>query len=308
MATDALAEFDAHRRRLFGVAYRMLGSASDADDIVQDAWIKWADVDHEAVRDPGAFLMTMVTRLAVNAATSAYARRVTYPGPWLPEPVDTESDPAIGALRAEAMDFAVVRLLEQLSPTERAVFVLREAFDYSFADISEVVEIAEATARQVFRRARAHLQSRRPVAVDADEHRRLLDAFLGAVASGEMARLEAVLTESVVALSDGGGKVTAARVPVVGRGRVAQFLLGVVAKFGQDLAPQIVEVNGRAAVLFTRDGVVAGVCTIDATWSGIESVMIVLEPGKLAHLARVMPVRTDTPRTFPGRTPGPERG
>ncbi|WP_229745920.1 RNA polymerase sigma-70 factor [Rhodococcoides trifolii] len=300
MTADSAAEFERARPRLFGVAYRMLGSAADAEDLVQDTWLRWSAVDRNAVRDPAAFLTTIVTRLAINALTSARARRETYQGPWLPEPVDTQADPALGAVRAEAVDFAVLLLMEKLTSTERAVFVLREAFGYSFAAIAETVDITESNGRQIFRRARDHVQSGRSAPVDREGHRLLLDAFLGAAGAGDMARLEAVLTESVVSLSDGGGKVTAARVPVVGRARVSQFLLGVIGKFGQGMSVDIVEVNGRAAARFSRAGDVVGVCTIEGTAAGIAKVMIVLEPSKLSRLG--------TARKSDGRTVGQEPG
>ncbi|MGU3434137.1 RNA polymerase sigma-70 factor [Actinomycetes bacterium M1A6_2h] len=300
MTVDIDAEFARARPALFGIAYRMLGSVSDAEDVVQESWIRWAAADRDAVREPAAFLATVVTRVSINVLTSARVRRETYPGPWLPEPVDTSADPALGALRAEAVDMAVLLLLETLTPTERAVFVLREAFEYSFAAVAEVVDVTEANARQIFRRARDHVRSRRPAPVDKLRHRQVLDAFLRAAATGDLASLEAVLTESVVTLSDGGGKVTAARIPVVGRSRVAQFLAGVVSKFGQDMSVEYLETNGRDAALFVRDEEVVGVGAIDVGPSGVERVMIVLEPSKLARL--------DSARKSRGRTATPEQG
>ena len=221
--TQSLETFQAVRPRLFGIAYRMLGTATEADDVVQDAWVRWQGTDHSAVREPAAFLATIVTRLAINALDSARARREVYVGPWLPEPVATEGDPTLGAERAEAMSLAVLLLLERLTPAERAAFVLHEAFDYPYRQIAEVLEIGEANARQLASRARAHLDRERTAEVTPAEQQRLLAAFIAAAQDGDLEALEAVLADDVVALSDGGGVVLAARKPVTGPERVAQF-------------------------------------------------------------------------------------
>src|SRR5687768_17304819 len=158
---QALAAFQAVRGRLFGIAYRMLGSASEAEDIVQDAWVRWQGTDRTVVQDPPAFLATTTTRLAINALQSARAKRETYIGPWLPEPVDTSEDPTLGAERAEALEFAVLLILEKLSPTERAAYVLREAFDYPYPQIAEIIQATEQTARQLVSRARKRIKAER---------------------------------------------------------------------------------------------------------------------------------------------------
>jgi RNA polymerase sigma-70 factor (ECF subfamily) len=178
------------RPRLFGIAYRMLGSVTEAEDILQEVWIRWQGADRDAVLDPPAFLATMTTRLAINVAQSARARRETYVGPWLPEPVDTRADPRLGAERGEALELAVLLLLERLPPPERAVYVLREAFDYSYAHIADALQVSEANARQLGSRARKHLAGERRSPVDAGERRRLLEAFVAAVQAGDAAGLE----------------------------------------------------------------------------------------------------------------------
>ncbi|MEV6603183.1 RNA polymerase sigma-70 factor [Kutzneria sp. NPDC051319] len=278
---DALVLFDEVRPSLFGIAYRMLGSVADAEDVVQDAWLRWARADRSEVRNAAAFLTTITTRLAITAVTSARARREVYVGPWLPEPVSTADDPALGAERAEALDLAVLLLMERLAPRERAAYVLREAFDYSFRDIAEVLETTEANARQLARRARTHLESERHAPVDPDSHGRLLAAFLTAASSGDLASLEKLLTEDAVSLSDGGGIVSAARVPVTGRDHIARFIVGTLARFGVGASISVVSVNGRPAVLATRDGAPLVVATIDAGQDGIRRLLMVVNPSKL---------------------------
>jgi len=280
---EAAATFDGVRPVLFGIAYRMLGAVADAEDVVQEAWIRWQRTDRSVVRDPRAFLATTATRLALTAATSARARRETYPGPWLPEPVDLSADPALGAERGEAVELAVLLLLERLTPNERAVYVLREAFDYPYRRIAEVLEVSEANARQIARRARAHVTEERPAPVGREEHGRLLRAFLAAARAGDLSRLEGLLTEGAVSYSDGGGAVGSARVPVFGRSRVARFLAGVSTRFGQDLTVRFVESNNRDAALLVRGGEAIALCTVDASPAGVERVFMVVNPAKLTR-------------------------
>ena len=188
------ASFQQVRQRLFGIAYRVLGSATDADDVVQDAWIRWHRTDRTEVRDTASFLATTTTRLAINVIQSARARRETHIEPQLIDRVDTRADPLLDAQRGEALELAVGELLEKLSPAERAVYVLREAFDYPYRTISEVLPLSEANARQLITRARRRLagEHRRPI--DARERRRFLAAFMVAAETGELARLEQLLS------------------------------------------------------------------------------------------------------------------
>ncbi|WP_286276460.1 RNA polymerase sigma-70 factor [Naasia aerilata] len=281
ISTDGLEEFAAVRPRLFGIAYRMLGSAAEAEDIVQEVWIRWQGYDRRQVRNAPAFLATTATRLAINAAQSAHARRETYIGPWLPEPVDTSRDPALGAERAEALEFAVLLLLERLSATERAAYVLREAFDYPYEQIAEVLQQSEANARQLVSRARKHLAEERKSAVSAAEQRRLLDAFVAAAQTGNIAHLEQLLAEDVVSYSDGGGAVRASRFPVLGRERVAKFVHAFAPRFwtGVEVAP--IETNGRPGVALAKDGAVFAVLTVTASQEGIDRLLWVMNPAKL---------------------------
>ena len=194
---DGLSAFLSVRPRLFGIAYRMLGSAAEAEDIVQDVWVRWQTADRSLVRDAAAFLVTTATRLAINVMQSARSRRETYVGPWLPEPVDTSADPGLGAERGEALELGVLVLLEKLSPTERAAYILREAFDYPYRDIANVLRLEEANARQVVTRARQHVANGRRMPASSTEQRRLLDSFIAAAQHGDVAGLEGLLASDV---------------------------------------------------------------------------------------------------------------
>lgn len=277
--------FEQQRGRMFGIAYRMLGSASEAEDIVQDAWLRWQSADRSDVEEPGAYLATVVTRLALTALDSARARREVYVGPWLPEPVSTVDDPAIGAERAEAMSLAVLLLLERLTPAERAAYVLHEAFSYSFRQVADVLGTSEANARQLGSRARAHLERERGVVVSRAERDRLLALFLAAAERGDLAGLEAALSHDAESISDGGGVVNAARRVVRGRERVAQLILGVLEKFGQGIETTAVEANGELAMLGMRDGHPVAFWTVDIGPEGVRRLMIVMNPEKLEPFA-----------------------
>jgi RNA polymerase sigma factor (sigma-70 family) len=196
---DGLSAFMSVRPRLFGIAYRMLGSAAEAEDIVQDVWVRWQTADRSLVRNSAAFLATTTTRLAINVMQSARSRRETYVGPWLPESVDTSADPGLGAERGEVLEAGILLLLEKLSPTERGAYILREAFDYSYRDIANVLRLEEANARQVVTRARQHVANGRRMAASSTEQRRLLDAFIAATQNGDVAGLEGLFTSVVAA-------------------------------------------------------------------------------------------------------------
>jgi len=284
----AVATFAAVRPRLFGIAYRMLGTVADAEDIVQDTWLRWQAYDRSTVREPAAFLATTTTRLAMNAATSARAQRETYIGPWLPEPVDTADDPTLGAERGEALSFAVLVLLEKLSPAERAAYVLREAFDYPYSEIARIVETSEQAARQLVSRARKHLVAERANrAVAVGERTRLLTAFMAAATAGDLAALETLFADDVVSLSDGGGVVRATRIPVVGAVTVAKYIHAFAARFWEGTDLHQAELNGEQAIVVTRDGAVYAFVTAAVDRDGIHRLFWVLNPSKLEHLAAV---------------------
>ena len=284
MPPDPLADFLGTRDRLFGIGYRMLGSAAEAEDLVQETWVRWQRTDHRTVRDPVGFLVTTITRLAINEVTSARARRETYPGPWLPEPVATGADPTLGAERAEAIELAVLMLLERLGPRERAAYVLREAFDYPYRRIAEVVEVSEANARQLVTRARTHLAEHRRTPADPRTHRRLLEAFLAAARDGDVGRLEAVLTGDAIYYGDGGGLVSATLRPVTKR--LPQFLAGIGRKLRRvSPAWEIVTVNGGPAILVTAAGAPSVLMTVEVTEGRIHRILAVRNPAKLRAFA-----------------------
>lgn len=198
---EGLSAFLSVRSRLFGIACRMLGSAAEAEDIVQDVWVRWQTTDRSVVRDAAAFLTTTTTRLAINVMQSARSRRVTYVGPWLPERVDTRPDPRLRAERGNAVAFGVLLLLETLTPGERAAFILREAFDYPYRDIAGVLRVEEANARQLVTRARQHVAGGRRRSASLTEQRRLVDAFTAAAQYGDVSGLERLFVSGVVSAS-----------------------------------------------------------------------------------------------------------
>jgi RNA polymerase sigma-70 factor (TIGR02957 family) len=283
--TEGLDTFLAVRPRLFGIAYRMLGSATEAEDVLQEVWLRWQDYDHGSVESPAAFLATVTTRLSINAATSARARHETYIGPWLPEPVDTSADPALGAERGEALEFAVLLLLEKLSPVERAAYVLREAFDYPYSTISEIVQLKEPAVRQLVSRARKHLVAERRAPVASEQQRELLAAFLTAAQAGDFASLERLFAEDVVSYSDGGGLARAARIPVVGRARVAKFVSAFASHFWEGVSFRWAETNGQPSVVLTRHGAVFTVLTASASAEGIDQLLWMMNPEKLGSVS-----------------------
>jgi RNA polymerase sigma-70 factor (TIGR02957 family) len=281
---DGLSAFASVRPRLFGIAYRMLGSAAEAEDIVQDTWVRWQSANRSMVQDPPAYLAKITTRLCISLLQSAHSRREIYVGEWLPEPVDTAADPTLGAERGEALGFAVLVLLEKLSPKERAAYVLREAFDYSYRQIVDILHMDEANTRQLVSRARKHIADGRRTPVSKGEQRRLLEAFIDAAQKGDMARLEGLFAEDVVSYSDGGGIVRAARFPVSGRERVAKFIASA-SHFWKGVTLAWVETNGQAALLVSRDGVPVALTTIDASTQGIDQIMWIMRPSKLAAIS-----------------------
>ncbi|WP_351237794.1 RNA polymerase sigma-70 factor [Streptomyces sp. NPDC002133] len=278
---QAVSVFVELRPRLFGIAYRVLGSAVEAEDVVQEVWLRWQKTDRSAVVSPVAFLSSTTTRLAINVAQSARVRRETYIGPWLPEPIDTSTDPEVGAQRAEALEMALLLVLEKLNPNERAAYVLREAFDYTYADIAEILQLRVVNVRKIVSRARRHLSDEQRGTVDTKEHRRLLEAFVSAARTGNVASLEALLTPDAVSLSDGDGLRGAARVPVLGRARVAN-LATATPRFWREADVRGVQANGRSAVVIHRDGRPVTLLTIAASQEGIYKLMWVFNPSKIA--------------------------
>ncbi|SDL38291.1 RNA polymerase sigma-70 factor, ECF subfamily [Nonomuraea maritima] len=278
---QAASDFLELRPRLFGIAYRMLGSVAEAEDVLQEVWVRWQNTDRAGVEHPQAFLSLVTTRLSINVAQSARARRESYVGPWLPEPVDTGNDPALGAERGEALELAFLLLLERLSPTERAAYVLREAFVYPYPDIAEILGVSAVNARQLVSRARRRLTAERREPVDRSEHRRLLRVFLDAAQTGNVAALEELFAADVVSSSDGGGVRRAARVPLVGPLRVARFYAALVPRNWSEADLSWVEANSRPGVLIRHSRTKVALLTIDASPQGIHRVMWIGNPHKL---------------------------
>ncbi|MDQ3037572.1 MAG: RNA polymerase sigma-70 factor [Myxococcota bacterium] len=294
-AGDPAALYLEHRPFLIGLAYRMLGSVAEAEDAVQEAFLRAHRTPRDGawstdVESPRAWLATVVTRLCLDQLRSARARRETYTGPWLPEPVRTDLEGAIvqpiDAEAAESLSLAFLVLLERLSPLERAVFLLHDVFDYTHAEVGAMLERDEAAVRQLLHRAKAHVKQGRPrFAPDPDRHRELLVRFLGATGQGDLAALTAMLTDDVVARSDGGGKVRAAIKPVVGGDRVARLLIGVAKKSPADLRYELCEINGTPGVTWSDDAGLLGAMTIVVADDRICEVDIVVNPEKLRALA-----------------------
>ncbi|AKS35521.1 RNA polymerase sigma-70 factor [Mycolicibacterium goodii] len=282
---EAEAVFSRVRPRLFGVAYRMMGTVAEAEDAVQETWLRWQDADRAAVTDPASFLMTIVTRICLNVVQSARARHETYIGPWLPEPVDTTADPALGAERGAALELATLMLLERLAPPERAAYILREAFDYPYEQIAETVGVSVPNARQLVSRARKRLTTRRVSPVSDADQDRLLRAFVNAARSGDLDALEEILAEDVVSYTDGNGARNAAQIPVAGRTTVAKFVRAFRNRLWPGTTLRWITANGRPAVLIQHNGSAAAFLTIAASEGAIDQVLWVLAPDKLMKIA-----------------------
>ena len=292
---EAATAFTSLRPRLFGIAYRMLSSATEAEDLVQEVWLRWQKYDRSAVDNPAAFLATTTTRLAINALQSARMRRETYIGPWLPEPVDTSADPYLGAERGEALEFAALLLLEKLTPNERAAYVLREAFDYPYGQIAGILQLNEPAVRQLVSRARKHVTGERRAPVSAAAQQELLTSFITAARSGDMSALERLFAADVTSLSDGNGAVRVARQPVVGVMRVAKFLTAIASWFWDDIDVRWATTNGQTSAVLLRNGTVYGVLTVTASAEGIDQVLWMVNPDKITAMA--VPVRAEHARS-----------
>jgi RNA polymerase sigma-70 factor (ECF subfamily) len=296
--TDALTPFDRHRRLLFSVAYQMLGTVSDAEDVVQDAWLRWSAADRSEVRDERAYLVRITTRLALDRLDSAQSRRESYVGPWLPEPLLTGGsvgsgppapEPEEAAELGEMVSLALLVVLETLSPAERAVFVLREAFGLSTAEVAGALGRTEAAVRQMAHRAREHVHARQP-RFDADRRaqREVTERFLAAVGGGDLDALLEALASDVVLISDGGGRTKAALRPITGSGKVARWLVAVAQQGASipDLRIEVAEVNGSPAIVGWSGAEPFGAISLSVVDGRIEQVLVVVNPDKLAGLVR----------------------
>jgi len=279
--------FMVHQPLLFGLAYRMLGSVMDAEDIVQEAFLRWRQVASATVETPRSYLTTVVTRLCIDHLRSARVRREQYVGPWLPEPlVGVQQDDSVGGdALAESLSLAFLVLLESLTPVERAVFLLHEVFGYSFEETATVVGKSAANCRQIGRRARRRVGERRPRFDASPAHReRVLGRFVQACTTGDMAGLLALLADDATLWSDGGGKTIAARRPIRGATNVARFLLGVLTKAPPALTARLAPVNGQPGFIVEVDGHLNNVTVLDIVDGRIQAVRIVANPDKLRRL------------------------
>ncbi|WP_433352229.1 RNA polymerase sigma-70 factor [Micromonospora saelicesensis] len=284
--------FHSHRNLLFSVAYRILGSAADAEDAVQDAWISWSSADRSQVADPKAYLARIVSNLALQRLRSARHQRETYPGPWLPEPVLTEGDAADAVTDAESVSMAMLVVLETLSPLERAVFVLREVFDFSHAEIAAAVERSEAAVRQTAHRAREHVRGQRQrFTADRSQQRGVTERFLAAATGGDINTLLELLSPDVTLWTDGGGKVRQALRPIRGAETVAAWFAAIGTVTYQGVAPHdmraaLVEINGGPGLVFSGAGRVVATVSFDIDADGrITAIHNVANPDKLRAVA-----------------------
>ncbi|MFF5895486.1 RNA polymerase sigma-70 factor [Streptomyces argenteolus] len=280
--------FQRYRSLLFSVAYRLLGSAADAEDAVQDAWIKWSAADRSQVADPKAYLVRIVSHLAMDRLRSTRHKREVYVGPWLPEPILTGGDASDTVLDAESVSMAMLVVLETLSPLERAVFVLKEVFDFSHAEIADAVERSEAAVRQAAHRAREHVRARRPrFTADRARQRDATERFFAAATGGDMNSLMELLSPDVTLWTDGGGKVRQALRPVVGASTVAAWFaaIGTVSYQGvepSDMRADLVEINGGTGMVFSAPDRVIATVTFDFDAEGrISALHNVANPDKL---------------------------
>lgn len=289
--------FDEHRDLLVSVAYRVLGSVTDAEDTVQEAWLRWSGVDTSDVRDPRAFLVRVTTRLAIDRLRRAKARREAYVGPWLPEPILTGRDVAEDVALAESVSMAMLVVLETLSPLERAVFVLREAFGMPYAEIADVLGRKDEAVRQLGRRARDHVQERRSrFDADQSEQRRVTERFLEATSTGNLEALMAVLAPGVTLVADGGGRALAPRRPVRGAEKVARFLLAVATEEGMarflrsvggepvaaDPRVHLAPVNGAPGILVVSGDKPISALVLGVSDGFVRTIYLVANPEKLA--------------------------
>jgi RNA polymerase sigma-70 factor, ECF subfamily len=283
--------FETYRPYLFAIAYRMLGSAMDAEDLVQETYLRSQTTPPETIRSLKAFLTTILTRLCMDQLQLARRKREVYVGPWLPEPILTTTtpaseDPAERVEREESISLAFLLLLEELQPFERAVFLLREVFEYDFAEIAAMLDKSEAACRRSFSRAKKHLTEHRPrFPASAQTHRQLLSGYFQAVQGGDMTPLMNLLSENVTLWADGGGKIKQAALrPIRGRDAVARFSLGTKRFWPENSRVELGEVNGQAALIIRTGGQAFSVLTIDVEQGQIQAIRIIANPEKLTRI------------------------
>ena len=284
--SQRLQAFDEHRGLLFSIAYRMLGSVADAEDILQETFIRWLQAPVDEIRSPKAFLITIITRLSINHLQSARVKREEYVGQWLPEPIVTDDSDPSRLLQGESLSIAFLVLLERLNPMERAVFLLREVFDYDYSEIASALGQSEANCRQILRRAKEHVRAERPrFKASEKEHDELLERFHQAATSGDVNGLMALLSADVALHTDGGGKAPALPNLVVGPDHVARAIVGGIARLTpKNLVQRMVQINGEPAIVTYQNGRPYGVFTIQVRDGHIGAIYAITNPDKLTHL------------------------
>lgn len=291
---QGLTAFEQYRGLLFSIAYRMLGSVADAEDMLQEAFIRWRQASSDEIRSPRAFLVTIVTRLCINHLESARVRREQYVGEWLPEPLvtDPKSDPSHVLRVDESLSIAFLVLLERLTSIERAVFLLREIFEYEYSEIATILGQSEANCRQILRRARQHLSESRPrFRAPSEERSNLLERFLRATSQGDMDGLVELLASDVVLHSDGGGKALAVPNLIFGADKVARGILGSLEKLvPRNLLTRMALINGQPGIVSYLNGKPYSVLTLDTSEGRIRAIYVLTNPEKLAHLPELPPV------------------
>ena len=277
--------FDEHRQYLFAIAYRMLGSAADADDMVQEAWLRWQRDDRGAIDKPKSYLASIVTRLCLDRLRELKRCREEYVGPWLPEPLIEQSD-GDGGEMAESLSLAFLTLMETLTPVERAVFLLRQVFGYEYEDIADIVDKSEANCRQQFHRAQKHLtDGRKRYETSQEAQQKMLQSFLAAAGSGDMTQIEAVLREDVEFISDGGGKAVAAYNVLRGRPVVAKFIHGLASRATDAITFDFAPVNGHMGLLMRDAGSLVTIFVIESEDGQAQTIRAIRNPDKLARIA-----------------------
>ncbi|MEV5647775.1 RNA polymerase sigma-70 factor [Nocardia sp. NPDC052254] len=288
---DATAAFVTHRNLLFTVAYEMLGSAADAEDVLQETWLRWVDVDLDEIRDQRAYLVRITTRQALTRLRTLGRRKESYVGPWLPEPLLTTPDVAEDVELADSVSTAMLLVLETLTPTERAVFVLREVFDLDYDEIAAAVDKTPAAVRQIAHRARGHVAARRPrEVVSAQESQRAIEAFRRAIETGDLQHLVDMLAPDVVLLGDGGGLVQAVTRPIAGAEQVARVLKVGLPRLRTLAALESAQINGRPALIVRIDGKIDDVLTVRVDDGLITGLYVVRNPEKLSRVEQEIAV------------------
>lgn len=284
-AMSSLDAFNQHRPLLFGIAYRMLGTVTDAEDMVQETFLRWQQTSQTKVHSAKNYLATTITRLCIDHLRSARVRREQYVGPWLPEPLLTQPDPVTQVELADSLSMAFLVILERLSPIERAVFLLREVFEYDYSEIAQIVGKSAENCRQILRRSRQHIARDRPrFPVSPQQQEQITSQFLAASTQGNLQALLTLLAKDVTFWSDGGGRVAAALKPLHGAMKVARFLLAIQRKFPLTAHAQIVDINGSPSLLVCSEGNIHSVMTFEIVEGYIQTIYSVRNPEKLKRL------------------------